>query len=733
MSRPGRQVQAMRLLVLCGATIVACSNDSTSPRASVASVEITPAAPGVVIGHTAQLTAIVRDAAGNELAGRSVTWRSEAPTRATVSTTGLVTGLVLGDGVQITAISEGWSGSAMLSVVLDIAGEWNYTEQVGRTYQGRAVTCSDTGSYQLTQSVAGIGGTAVWVGECEGPFAALADEAVAPYLVTEGRLHSAYLDFRVGGCVYGGDVTGPPAPKLSGTLTCGDWTGTWEAVPGGQPVASVTVRSDVQTVVGGIVQLIAVPRDAAGHVLSRTVRWSSDHPSVATVSDTGLVAALTPGSARISALSEGQTGSAGVTAELVSFGSVSAGVYHTCGLTTSGAAYCWGWAGNGQLGLGFRPPAHPLGLGQNDRTPLAVAGGHTFTMVSGGLGHSCGVTTAGEAYCWGDNTYGQLGDGSKTRSLAPVSVTGGQQFASVTAGSYHSCGVTTGNALYCWGNNSQEQLGDGSHTSSSSPVLVAGDFLFQAARAGAYHTCGVTTANVAYCWGYDLDGQLGTGSVTFNVPTPVAVAGDHSFAAVATGFSHSCGTATDGAAYCWGQASLLGDESGLDQYAPVAVAGGITFATAGGSLASGQESSCALTPSSAAYCWGHNDAGQLGDGSTTWRSTPNLVLGGLSFASISTGPFHTCGVTTSAVAYCWGINANGQVGATVLDECVADATYPCALAPVRVVGTVQAGASAARVLGRAARPRTADRAALLRELEASLRRTPLSPLPLKAP
>src|SRR5205814_1654797 len=221
--------------------------------------------------------------------------------------------------------------------------------------------------------------------------------------------------------------------------------------------------------------------------------------------------------------------------------------------------------------------------------------------------------------------------------------------------------VTTGSALYCWGSHSHGQLGDGSQTSSSSPVLVAGDFLFQVARAGSYHTCGVTTANVAYCWGYDLYGQLGTGSVAIFVPTPVAVAGDHSFAAVATGYSHSCGTATDGAAYCWGQASLLGDESGLDQSAPVAVAGG------------------------------------------------------------------------SAVAYCWGINADGEVGATVLDECVADATYPCALAPVRVVGTVQAGASAARVLGRAARPRTADRVALLRELEAGLRRTPLNPLPLKAP
>src|SRR5207302_9471027 len=121
----------------------------------------------------------------------------------------------------------------MLSVVLDIAGEWNYTEQVGRTYQGRAVACSDTGSYQLTQSVAGIGGTSVWVGECEGPFAALADEAVAPYLVAEGRLQSAYLDFRVGGCVYGGDVAGPPAPKLSGTLTCGIGPGRGRRCPGG--------------------------------------------------------------------------------------------------------------------------------------------------------------------------------------------------------------------------------------------------------------------------------------------------------------------------------------------------------------------------------------------------------------------------------------------------------------------------------------------------------------------
>src|SRR5207237_1859996 len=135
---------------------------------------------------------------------------------------------------------------------------------------------------------------------------------------------------RVRRCLYEGDVTGPPAARLSGTVACADFqdttAGTWEAVLGGAPVASVTVRWDVQTVVGGIVQLIAVPRDAAGHVLSRAVAWSTDRPSVATVSEGGLVAARTPGSARIAATSEGTSGSAAVPAELISFGSISAGL-----------------------------------------------------------------------------------------------------------------------------------------------------------------------------------------------------------------------------------------------------------------------------------------------------------------------------------------------------------------------------------------------------------------------
>jgi len=697
-SRPNRLVRAKHLLLVCAASAVAaCGNDSASPPTPVASVEVTAAAPGVVIGHTLQLTATVRDAAGHELADRPVTWTSNAPTQGPVSPAGLVTGLALSDTVVITATTQGKSGSATLAVVIDLAGEWNFTEQLSGRHQQRALTCSDTGSYLFTQSGADIGGTTAQIGTCVGSLTGR-DNTQWPTPLADGRLSSTRVSFRVEpGCLYEGDVTGPPAASLIGTVACAYFqdttSGTWEAVLGGAPVASVTVRWDVQTVVGGVVQLVAVPRDAAGHVLSRAVAWSTDNPSVATVSDGGLVAARTPGSSRIAATSEGKSGSAAVTADLISFGSISAGLYHSCAVTPAGAAYCWGWGGDGQLGTGFRTPFRAPRASL--QTPLAVTGGRTFATIAAGSGRSCGVTTIGEAYCWGENSSGQLGDGSRTSSLVPVPVTGGQQFASVTLGAYHTCGVTTTNAAYCWGVNSSSQLGDGSTTFSPSPVLVAGDLLFQSVRAGLFHTCGVTIAQVGYCWGYNLDGQVGDGTSAFAVATPVAVAGDHSFASVAAGWAHSCAMTPAGAAYCWGVSDRLGDGSGQDHPIPVPVAGGLSFATAGGAMSAGQESSCALTPAGAAYCWGHNDLGELGDGSTTGRSEPVQVTGGLSFAMISVGTFHTCGVTTGAVAFCWGTNNSGQLGATTAQSCsYSGAAVPCALTPIQVAGSVQPGAAA---------------------------------------
>src|SRR5207302_1027794 len=176
----------------------------------------------------------------------------------------------------------------------------------------------------------------------------------------------------------------------------------------------------------------------------------------------------------------------------LTFAQVSAREYYACGVTTAGAAYCWGYNGNGELGNGTTT---------NSPTPVAVAGGLSFAAVSAGLFHSCGVTTAGAAYCWGDNLNGQLGNGTTTTSLTPVAVTGGLTFAAVSAGFYHTCGVTTAGAAYCWGANAQGQLGNGSNTDSATPVAVSGGLTFTQVSGGRFSACGVTTAGAGYCWG----------------------------------------------------------------------------------------------------------------------------------------------------------------------------------------------------------------------------------------
>ena len=201
----------------------------------------------------------------------------------------------------------------------------------------------------------------------------------------------------------------------------------------------------------------------------------------------------------------------------LTFGSVSTRYYDACGLTTGGAAYCW------------RESA--ITWADSDLAPVPVSGGLTFASVSEGFTHTCGVTTDGAAYCWGDNLDGQLGTGSVNGgSNVPVPVSGGLTFASVSAGSTHSCGVTPAGVAYCWGEPGPE-LGAGSLRycpvgCGRSPVPVAGGLTFAAVSAGAGHSCGVTTDGVLYCWGSNASGQLGVGSAAYNdyqdEPVPVA-------------------------------------------------------------------------------------------------------------------------------------------------------------------------------------------------------------------
>jgi alpha-tubulin suppressor-like RCC1 family protein len=350
--------------------------------------------------------------------------------------------------------------------------------------------------------------------------------------------------------------------------------------------------------------------------------------------------------------------------------SLVAGALHTCGLTITGAAYCWGYGEVGQLG--DNTPA-------NHHTPVAVSlpsGVAGFASLMAGASHTCGLTSTGAAWCWGYNVVGQLGDNSDTDRYAPVEVSlpsGVTGFTSLTGGSFHTCGLGNTGAVYCWGYNEFGQLGSDNNSTpySFTPVAVSppnGVTGFARIAAGDDHTCALTSAGAAYCWGKNGSGQLGNNSQADSF-TPVAVSlpvGVTGFANLTAGQNHTCALTSTGAPYCWGLGAFgqLGNNQLVSSLTPAVVvlpAGVPGFA----SLAADGNHTCGLSSTGAPYCWGRNFYGQLGDNSTVNTQTPVAVSlpGGVTgFATLAAGGDHTCALTNAGAAYCWGQNNFGQVG-----------------------------------------------------------------------
>ena len=342
----------------------------------------------------------------------------------------------------------------------------------------------------------------------------------------------------------------------------------------------------------------------------------------------------------------------------LTFIEISAGRLHTCGLTASGVAYCWGdnyWSALGD------------GTSTDRSTPTKVSG-RIFSQISAGGYHTCGLVSSGLAYCWGYNLEGQLGTGTTTSYKAPVTAvlgSAGLGFAQISAGDRHTCALTSAGAAYCWGHDNVFQLGDGvPHGFLTSPVAVGGGHVYAQIRAGDMHTCAVTVSGAGHCWGNNQYGQLGNGTADNIGHIPYAVVGGLVFAQISAGDgAHSCAVSTEGIGYCWG----LNDNGQLgvpvdwihDQ--PIEVSqpvGGLAITQLDG----GAAHTCAVTAFGTAYCWGLNAWGQLGDGTTSSGSTPVVVPGSLTFQGISAGGHHTCGLTTAGEAYCWGYNDSGQLG-----------------------------------------------------------------------
>lgn len=431
-----------------------------------------------------------------------------------------------------------------------------------------------------------------------------------------------------------------------------------EQLTGPRPVVSLTLVPQAPTlIVGQSVQLDPNALDADGEpVLDAEITWHSPAPAVATVDGRGTVVAVGAGSTTITATEtkDGSVATATITVAVPpSWIGLSVGWAHACALADGGGTWCWGANTFGQIGDG--------GTSATRSVARPVQAAPAFVALSAGIHHTCGRTASGALHCWGRNDFGQLGDSSFTMRTSAVASGGARSFARFTQGANrnHTCAVTPNDRVLCWGLNLHGQLGDGSTANSSIPLELPGGPSFREATSGFRHSCALTPAGAAYCWGSNAEGQLGDGTLESRA-APTAVAGGLTFVSIGASFQHSCGLTAAGAAYCWGANTVgqLGNGSNAASPAPVAVSGGHSFAQ----LLVSPGGGCGLSGTGVAHCWGQNSDGQLGDGSISDRNAPVAVGGGHRFASIGAGSRSACGLSTAAELLCWGGNVEGQLG-----------------------------------------------------------------------
>lgn len=361
---------------------------------------------------------------------------------------------------------------------------------------------------------------------------------------------------------------------------------------------------------------------------------------------------------------------------------VATGGFHTCAISQLGRVWCWGDNFYGQLGDGST----------SRRTqPVPVTGlSGEFRAVAAGAAHSCALSAGGTVWCWGRNLYGQLGIGSTTSSLVPVALGGPmrREVRSITSGPWHTCALSENGRAFCWGLNQDGQLGDGSTSSRTAPVQVAGFGRDgRALSAGNSHTCGLDRTGRAMCWGNNRSGRLGDGTITRRtVATPVALVPGNA-RMIAAGSGHTCLLVRARRVWCWGdnQAGQLGNNSTTTSLLPRRVPrfrdGGVVAIAAGGGTDL-RGFSCAINSNNRLQCWGSNFHGQIGDGTNIprLRPTPVLNLGnliGMVFAGGSGD--HACVTAARGRLMCWGYNTSGQLG---------DGSTTTARAPVRVLGAL---------------------------------------------
>lgn len=619
------------------------NGNNPPPPAAVASISVTPGNVSLVQGATQGLTVVVRDAGGNELTGRALAFSSSAVAVATVSATGVVTGVTPGDAT-ITVTSEGKSATSAVSVVAPPPAA---VASVQLTPANLALDAGETA--QLTARVADAanntltGRTVTWT-------------SATPAIATVDA---------------NGRVTAVAAGMARITATS-EGKSAEAAVLVRRVVASVEVSGALDTLEAYDVRsLRAVARDAQGAIIDDVqFTWTSSNVNVATVQSPqgvldGAITGVDRGTVVVTATSpNGKSGSA-TRVVVIKYRSITTATQHSCDIASGGIAWCWGLnSTDARLGNA------DVGDGKHIATPWRVPGERGWTQLVSFARFTCGIKTDGKAYCWGNNSWGVLGDGSnKAYSATPVPIAGNHTFVQLAAGVDHACGLTTTNALLCWGKNEYGQFGNGTTGPSvHTPVAAAGGMQFKAVMASTAATCAVTVAGQAYCWGNNGTGETGNGQrIPYGnalVNAPVAVVGGHTFKDITGGQSYACGLTTNGSAYCWGaNGGRFGNGNTTDNSTPQPVSGGYTFSA----INSGYGHSCGITTANDIVCWGGNTNGQIGTTSQNLR-VPYLLPGikgaEAAAAGIGTGSgAHSCAISKDRLTvWCWGRNDFGQLG-----------------------------------------------------------------------
>lgn len=355
---------------------------------------------------------------------------------------------------------------------------------------------------------------------------------------------------------------------------------------------------------------------------------------------------------------------------------ISAGSYHTCALNDAGGVKCWGYGGDGQIGK--------VQNTNSSGVPLDVSGlsSGVVTVFAGGS-NTCAVTSAGAVKCWGKNGNGQVGDGSTVDRFEPVTVFGLSSGAvSVAVGDNYACALMNSGGVKCWGDNTNGQLGDGTNVERLYPVDVSGlsSGVKSISASNSRATCAMMTNGQAQCWGYITANVFSAYivSVDYRLPAVISIPGV-SLKSIAFGDNGACALTGDSGVKCKGSNGYGQLGIGVTQYQDdlVDVIG----------LASGVEEletsysgdfSCALTAAGDIKCWGNNTYGQLGNGKSNRYVSP-VDIPGLSseVSSVSLGGGHYCVIDSSGALKCWGSNYSGALGTTGISE---------SLSPVEVSG-----------------------------------------------